>query len=535
LANQRANLGIAALLVLTAAGMLPFANAPWAHRDDYASAAYALVARNHVEFGLAATRGASVLNVDRTAPAESPIYAHHPFLWPLVEAAAFRLFGASELVTRLVCIATAAATIWLLFRLLREQFSPRVGFFAAALFAVSPANLFTGRTNSLEQPANLLVVASVLAYTRWRAQRSGGRLLWLLAVLAVGMQIEWQIYYLAAILPVHAVLSGRQRDDWLAGAAMVATALAMFALFLGHLWLADAAQFADLKNAFLFRSGLMSAPRQLSFAGTVTQFGAGEYIETLLRHAAHLMTVPFLLVATAGLLYCAAGMRNARDRLPLATPLLLIAPALLHSAIFSNAMFVHECMVILYLPGLASAAAVASDRFLAATIATNQAGRTARDRQQVAARRGLAALGGWRLVGVMLFVVVYSMLSLRRTAELYSHPNFDALIAGVEIGDVAGPHDSVLVLGIPYHPAVEWYAKRDVQFADRSPTGAARPDRAPTMVAVLDHVDDWLAAASQQAGDDFARQTRHLLLLVKQAKSRQKTDHLTLYRLSPSE
>lgn len=506
--KSRVTLGIVALLAITAACMTPLIRDPWVYRDDYASAAYAVIARNHFEFGLGVTRGASALTVDRAAPEESPVYAHHPFLWPIIESLAFKLFGATEFVARALCVLTAIATIYLLFRLVSEQFTVRIGFSAAALYAVSPANLFDGRTNSLEQPASLFIVAGVYAYLRWLTAPSLSRLLALVAVLAIGMQVEWQTYYLAVILPMHYVWVRRSLSHWRALSVVAITAPVMFAVFLAHLRFADASQFADLKNAFLFRAGLMSATDQIDFAGNVTHYGLAGFLETMFGHAAHLLTVPFLLVSIGGLLYCVAETWKAGQRF--STPLLLIAPALIHTAVFSNAMYVHECMVILYLPGLSVAAAIVVDKCF----------------QTVSLRDA-------RFVGAVLFFVVYAMLSARRTAELYADQTFDPWVVGTEIGRSTLPSDEVLVLGLPYHPAVEWYAKRDVAFADRSPVGRTNKRGTPTVVAVLDDIENWMAVEQgRDAGaQDFATETRRLLSLTKDAASQERTDHLTLYRL----
>lgn len=280
----------------------------------------------------------------------------------------------------------------------------------------------------------------------------------------------------------------------------------MFALFLGHVRLADPSQFEDLRKAFLFRAGVMDDSDQLAFAGNVTRYSVMDYAATMGEHAMSLFLAPLLIAALAGLGYCAARLRTGREE-RYSVPFLLLAPAVIHSVVFSNAMYVHECLLLIYLPGLAAAAAIILDKGFESI-----------------------SLRDWRFVAAVFFLIVNGLLSVQRTAELYFNQYLDGWIVGAELAQSTAPDDKILVLGMPYHPAVEWYARRDVEFVGHRPVGT-RAEVKPTLVAVLKDMDAYLAAStSADAGTaHFVEETRKSVANAERRGKVTATDHLTLY------
>lgn len=448
-------LGLGLIALIMAALVLPGAGAPWVERHHFASAAFATMARNHLELGLRITKGASVLRVDPRHPEPISIYAHHPFGYPLLLAGVFRVAGASELAARMSAIACSLATTCLLFVLMRRAFDWPTALAAAALFGLAPGTLCDGRIVSLEQPVLVAIVAAVWRFTCWRETGARRDYCLLIGVLVAGMLIEWQAYYLSAIFPIAAWLLGPRPVRWRPLVGLACVAPLMFALFLWHVWVADPEQFSDLYRTMLFRTGLLDSQRQLAEFGQVTNYSFGQLLARMASHLQTELTLPLCVLAVAGLGVVIWRMRRepaARPRL--AIPLLLAAPAACHTFVFSNAMYVHDCLSILYLPAAAAAGAITLQ-----CLWNNER---------------------WRRTGVLATLVVVAFFqrsSLRESKALHLDNVPDAWLIGIEVATSTRADDTVLLLGTPYDPAVFWYANRELLFVDDDATFVGRADR----------------------------------------------------------
>ncbi len=467
-------------------GMLPMIQAPWIFRDDFASAAFSTVARNHLEFGLSRTKGTSILLANREHPENSSVYAHHPFLYPVLLSFVFRVLGTDEWVARSAAISVSLASIVLLYLLVRQTFTACIALLSSALFGLTPANLFEGRVVSLEQPALLAMIAAVLLYYRWIRTHSRSRFVALLVSLGLGMLVEWEVYYLTLLLPAHHALfiGGRWRQLTM----IAAMSPLMFGVFLGHLYWAVPMQITDVWHAFLHRSGQMSAAQQLNFSGHIADYTLAQFLAVLGTHLVNLLLAPFLLLAIGGLWIVIRNMRQ-KDCVVSSLPLLLVAPAVMHTILFPNAVFVHECLIILYLPGLSIAAGI----FLAQLLKT------------------MRLQNPQFIIGILLLVWFVGS-SIHRTAELYDDQSWEQVLVGRAIVKVSQKSDSVLILGLPYHPAVEWYADCDVQFLGNSAVGKRPPGRNDT-IAVMHGTNQFIAAGpfNDLPTESFRQETKQSL------------------------
>ncbi len=508
------------VLAIMGALMFPGSGAPWTERHHYASAAFATIARNHLQLGLRTTQGASVLRVDPRRLEPVAVYAHHPFGYPLALAGVFRIAGASELAARATAIACSLTTTCLLFVLMRRAFDWPTAVAAAALFGLAPGTLCDGRIVSLEQPLLVAIVAAIWLFDQWLT--SGRRRdYWLLvSVLVVGMAIEWQAYYLSAILPIGTWLLGPRPMRWRPVVGLLTIAPVMLAIFLLHIWLADFRQLGDLYQTLLFRAGLLGATQQLGQLGQVTDYSIGEFFTRLGEHLRTELTWPLCGLALVGLgVICWTMRREPIARRRLAIPLLLAAPGVCHTILFSNAMYVHDCLSILYLPAAAAAGALAL--------------------------RCLWVVERWRLAGLVataLIVVVFARSSLAEVAALREIVEPDAWIVGTELAEITRPDDAVLILGMPYDPAVFWYAQRELMFAgeDGALVGRFREKidiRDPTVVAVLQGTLEYLAMPSpaDPGSRQFYDRTAKTWSFVREYFIESgRTENLIIYRAGPN-
>lgn len=494
--------------------MLPGAGAPWVERHHFASAAFATMARNHLELGLRITKGASVLRVDPRHPEPISIYAHHPFGYPLLLAGVFQVAGASEFAARATAIICSLATTFLLFRLMRRAFDWPTALAAAALFGLAPGTLADGRIVSLEQPALVAIVAAIGAFNRWQ-ETGAQRDYWLLiGVLVAGMLIEWQAFYLSAILPVAAWLLGPRPMNWRPLVGLTCVAALMFALFLLHVWLADPEQFSDLYRTLLYRTGLLDSQRQLAELGQVTGYSLGEFLMRMGGHLRTELTWPLCSLALVGLGVAWRMQREPAARPRLAIPLLLAAPAACHTLVFSNAMYVHDCLSILYLPAAAAAGAIALQ-----CLWKNER---------------------WRRAGVIASIAVAAIFlrtSLLQVAELQQTTEPDAWLIGSEVAQATRANDDVLLLGMPYDPAVYWYANRELRFAGDDATLVGRAKQTDystaTVAAIVKGTSEFVALpAPDDAGSRrFHERTARAWKFVQQSFiPADETERLLIYR-----
>ncbi|MBX9789535.1 MAG: glycosyltransferase family 39 protein [Pirellulales bacterium] len=507
------------LLVVVLMLLMPGAGAPWVDRHYFASAAFATIARNQVQLGLRVTKGASVLRVDPRHPEPVAIYAHHPYGFPLLLAAVFRLAGATELAARGTAIACSLATAVLLYALMRRAFGWPTALVATALFGFAPGTLSDGRIVSLEQPVLTAIVAAIWCFDRWMTS-DRRRDFWLLfGVLVAGMMIEWQAYYLSAILPAAAWLIGPRPVQSRSLIVLALLAPAMFVFFLLHTWLADPQQIDDLYQTALFRAGLLSGDQQLEQLSQVTDYAIGDFFVQLGRHLQTELTLPLCVLALVGLVITIWKMRRepATPR-RLSLPLLLAAPAVCHTLLFSNAMYVHDCLSILFLPAAAALGSLAFDY--------------------------LWSTPRWRSVGLVSVAMIFAMFvfsSLRETAHLRDFVEPDAWIVGTELLEKSRADDAVLIVGLPYNPGVFWYANRMLWFAgdDGEIVGEFRKPvdiRDVSVVAVLQGTTDYLA--KPPPADRGGRQFYERVAQTWQRVQRDfvevgRTDNLIFYRPRP--
>lgn len=447
--------GLIVLLAIVALAMSYQLGSPLVRSHDYASTAFATIARNHVEFGLGATRGASVLRIDRDDPARSPVYAHHPFGYPLLISAVFNVLGPSEAAARLVPIVFALGTMVVLYLLLQRWFDRTTALFALGAYGFTPVNLFYGRLVSLEQPVVFFVVATTWAWYRWLESRDNRDFRVLIGLLVAGMITEWQAYYLCWLLPAHYLLVARRTAPPVASktpprrpASRLATIALlgplMFGLFVAHLAWADYPQLVELRNVFWYRLGSeQSAAAIAAFGGDVT-YSITEFAARLASHLWHLMLPPMLFSAAGAAVGLVWAVRRQHVTLMAASlPLLLLGPAICHTLVFHRTIYIHDCLVILYLPGIAALAGIGLRRLVVTSRLTDI-----------------------RLLGAAAIVAWFLAESLGATMNLYAESSFHAAFLGGELARLTAPDDDIVVVGFRYHPAVEWYAERDVHFLD---------------------------------------------------------------------
>jgi hypothetical protein len=321
-------------LVVAGVGMSSDLEGPWQRGwKAHNGGRYAQIARNYARWGFTHAGGAPVLDVEpgpgQPAPThDADVYAHHPPGVMMVTGLVFRLFGVSERTARLMSFLATLASLAVLARLVAAAAGPLAGGAAALLCGSLPMTVVFGTHVEVQGPLVLLAgLATLLSYRRWLG---GGSLVPWLAVSAVASWFDWFGLYYAAACAVHALLAGRGWSSALRLAGWVA------ALFCG--WL-----------AWLSSLPGMSWRRVLGAAGVRIDGGVGASDEAFERAVSAWWTAsqglmpvwPLLLVLT---LFVALGVgRGGESRARIrSTLLLLVAPPVVHSALFPAGMVLHS-------------------------------------------------------------------------------------------------------------------------------------------------------------------------------------------------
>ncbi len=463
------HLPIAVLLVAVGACMSYRLSVPWVGNHDFASCLVSTLARNHQQYGFAQTKLIPFLRFDAEDPSARTVYSHRPPLFPVVLALAFGVLGATEASARLTIIAVSLGSRLTLYVLVSRLFGRRVGWLAAALFGIAPANLYFGRVVSLTQAIVLMILLTVCVYMRWCDSRRRRDLWILLAVLVVALLTNWQAYYLCLLLPAHHYLTAQGRPARGEMLLLLVAGPLVFGLFVVHLLSLHPGEARELIDTLEFRSGWMTAAKQLQFTGHVFQYDVITFARRMTDNLVTLIRAPLLLLAVASMMATAVQMWLPHEnRQRLAAPWLLLGLAVGDTLVFHNAYYIHNYLVLLYLPALAVFGAISLAKLIEPALTFQHpiiapaAGEESRT-----GRTAISRIADAR-VGVAVVLVLWFVAgSVVETRTWHARNEFSVVNLAHEIEKLTAPEEAVVLVGLTHHPAIEWYSGRHVYFLDQ--------------------------------------------------------------------
>jgi hypothetical protein len=226
-----------AVAVVFAAGALLHVGSPFLRHREGVGAQYAIMARNHVRLGYAATRLASY---EVSAPDLSVYpywreycYPNRPFLSVLLTSLWFRVFGDAEAVLRLSLLVASLGAMLAFLKLAERILDPRWTGVAVALFALNPMFwYFSGVAVHLTY-ALAFSLAAWACRVRWEEGRRFRALT--VVFLFLACESDWPGYYAALSIGLDALLQKRR----LQAAGLLSVGIAAFGLHVLHLYLVD--------------------------------------------------------------------------------------------------------------------------------------------------------------------------------------------------------------------------------------------------------------------------------------------------------
>lgn len=299
------------ILILLALILTDHLAKPFIGHHDWNGVFYSQIARNYLRFGLLETKLGQL-----TGP--NSFYTHYPPLFPLTLAAAFKVFGISDLVSRLVPVGLTIAGLLVLYRISSS--------WVVIAVALTPMLRYFGQMPSQEP---LIIFLTLLSFYFFRKKNRVG---FYLSVILNGLS-GWAGYF---FYPLLFFLNRR----WAIKACLLL--VMTFFLHLLHVYiLTGSFSGGGIFDALLLRLGFfpMLGKTEPELAGQFT------WLAYLIKEARMLTvyyTFTLLSLAALGLLLC-------RDKITL----IFLAWGLSYPLIFSNVVFVHEYFNVFFWPFLA--------------------------------------------------------------------------------------------------------------------------------------------------------------------------------------
>jgi len=299
------------ILILLALILTDHLAKPFIGHHDWNGVFYSQIARNYLRFGLLETKLGQLTGPDS-------FYTHYPPLFPLTLAAAFKVFGISDLVSRLVPVGLTIAGLLVLYRISSS--------WVVIAVALTPMLRYFGQMPSQEP---LIIFLTLLSFYFFRKKNRAG---FYLTVILNGLS-GWAGYF---FYPLLFFLNRR----WALKACLLL--VMTFSLHLLHVYiLTGSFSGGGIFDALLLRLGFfpMLGKTEPELAGQFT------WLAYLIKEARMLTvyyTFTLLSLAALGLLLC-------RDKITL----IFLAWGLSYPLIFSNVVFVHEYFNVFFWPFLA--------------------------------------------------------------------------------------------------------------------------------------------------------------------------------------
>src|SRR3989344_8607617 len=175
-------------------------NLPFAGQHDWNSVMYSNIARNHLRYGLLATKLGMATNFGQLLPGESlGFFTHYPPLMPLLLAGSFAIFGITEWAARIIPVISAVILVYFTFKLVQSIWDTATALITSVFLTLSPILLYYSKI-----PVHETVVLGFIGFTFWAyfAKRY-----WLIVTgLILSQLTSWAGYYLSLYLPLHSLL-----------------------------------------------------------------------------------------------------------------------------------------------------------------------------------------------------------------------------------------------------------------------------------------------------------------------------------------
>ena len=225
---------------------------PWIGEHDWNGAAWSTAARHLIERPMSETRMGVSLDHGSVPLDPKAFYVHHPPLVVWLMAGAYKAFGVSETVGRLIPIAFSLFGAVCLAGLTTMLAGRRAGLFSLIVFLSTPCLLYYGRMPNHEPIGLPLMIAAASAGAAWARNPTTLRFALCLGAVALACFSCWVAFVFAATLGLAALWWTPNGKRLFTGVGLASTAALLFLLW--HIKTVRADGWSDLLAAFFVRS-----------------------------------------------------------------------------------------------------------------------------------------------------------------------------------------------------------------------------------------------------------------------------------------
>lgn len=328
-------------------------NKPFWGEHDWNGVRYGNIARNFLRYGFLETKFGQVENSGRVGGGEFEYYTHYPPLLTILIALSYKIFGISEWSTRLAPLSATSASLVVIFLIGSKLWNLKVGILAAVLALVTPMVLYFGKNPVYDPLALFFILFSFHGYQLYLENKKLFSKILFIIGLILAEVTAWAGFFLIPAITITSLL----RRDFISVKKMIPLwflSVFIFLIYLGHVYLLTGSIFGgDLFRSFVQRSGISSNLQPEGF----TILG---YLNRLRLWFSTLFTIT--LIFSSFIWLVGKKVTGVQDKDWMILTLGIIG--IIYLIIFSNAVFIHNYLVIYFLPFLALSAALGIDIFI---------------------------------------------------------------------------------------------------------------------------------------------------------------------------
>ncbi len=158
--------------------------------------------KNLVDIDLLKTKLGPVLNINPLT-GDPTYFAYHPFLTLYAYAPFFKLFGATPLISRVISLVIFQLGTVVLYKTAADMWNKNIALTAAFFYALFPCSIYFGKMFLPEVLLSTISLVFVWFYSKWVKSERPLFYWGMLATYALGCNMEWPGYFLAAAAILH--------------------------------------------------------------------------------------------------------------------------------------------------------------------------------------------------------------------------------------------------------------------------------------------------------------------------------------------
>lgn len=311
---------------------------PFWGEHDWNGVRYGNIARNYLRYSFYETKLGQVENSGIISKNDFEFYTHYPPLLPMLIAFSYKLLGISEISTRMVPLLFTAGSIVMFFLIGSHFWGLKGGITSASLALVTPIVLYFGKNPVHDPLVVFLVLLSFWGYLKYKNSKKGIYVTVFLAGLVLAEMMAWAGYFWISALTLVSLLKRNFREVRFLVPFWIIT-LIIFVLHFVHVYiLTGFFGGGTLLESFLQRTGISKAVQPEGY--------------TLLSYLSQIRIWMFTLFTAIITLLSLIWLVSRIKLSSLEDEYILSLGVLggLYAIIFSNALFIHNYLIIYFLP-----------------------------------------------------------------------------------------------------------------------------------------------------------------------------------------